>query len=77
MAEGLWWKQEANVTGCLALVNTTKQAIAANVDIADNTGAALRQQTVTVSPARDQAARTERTECGKRLERRNSGHLHW
>jgi len=48
--EGLWWKQEKNVTGFVALANTTAQPLTATVQVSDNRGIALGQQTVQISP---------------------------
>jgi len=50
VVEGLWWKQEPNVTGFLALANTTSQPLTALVQISDNHAAVLGTHTITVSP---------------------------
>lgn len=50
LTEGLWWKQEANVTGFLTLTNISPQPITAVVRVSDNHAAALGTQTITVSP---------------------------
>jgi hypothetical protein len=48
--EGMWWKQEANVTGFVALMNPSSQPITAAVQISDNQGTQLAAHSVTVSP---------------------------
>jgi hypothetical protein len=48
--EGMWWKQESNVAGFVALSNALAQPITANVVVGDNQGKPIRQHTVTVSP---------------------------
>ena len=50
VTEGLWWKQEANVTGFLTLANISTQPITAVVQISDDHAAVLGTQTITVSP---------------------------
>jgi hypothetical protein len=49
-AEGMWWKQEAEVSGFLALANPTNDAVQAQVEITDDQANVLGQHTVTVSP---------------------------
>lgn len=48
--EGLWWKQEKDVSGFLALSNVTAQAIHATVRLTDKSDAPLANYQVTVSP---------------------------
>ncbi len=50
VAEGLWWKQESNVTGFLTLANTTSQPVKALVQISDNLTKVLGTYNVTISP---------------------------
>jgi len=47
--EGLWWKQESNVTGFLTLSNTTSQPIKAIVQVSDNQATVLGTYNVTVT----------------------------
>jgi len=48
--EGMWWKQENNVTGFVALSNTLAQPVSASVVVGDSQGKLMTQHTVTVSP---------------------------
>ncbi len=48
--EGMWWKQESNVTGFLALSNVTAKPIRATVQVTDNQNHDLGDHTVTISP---------------------------
>jgi hypothetical protein len=48
--DGMWWKQEANVTGFVALANTTTQTLNVNLDVSDDTGVRISQHTATISP---------------------------
>jgi hypothetical protein len=48
--EGLWWKQEKNVTGFVALTNVGQQPIDAIVRITDDNEAQLGSRRITVSP---------------------------
>jgi hypothetical protein len=48
--EGVWWKQESNVTGFVALSNVTARPINARMQVLDNEGQTLGEHTVTVSP---------------------------
>jgi hypothetical protein len=48
--EGLWWKQEANVTGFVALTNPGSRAMNANLVTSDALGNPLSQNSVAVSP---------------------------
>lgn len=50
IAESVWWKQENNVTGFVALANTSASAIPAAIEITDNHGVSLATHTVTISP---------------------------
>ena len=40
-AEGIWWMRESNVTGFVALTNTSSQQVTANVQVTDNRNAPL------------------------------------
>jgi hypothetical protein len=48
--EGLWWKQEPNVTGFVALTNPGSQAMSAILMTSDSLGNPIGQNAVTVSP---------------------------
>ena len=48
--EGLWWKQEPNVTGFVALANPGRQPIPATLIVEDALGQSLAQVSATVSP---------------------------
>jgi len=48
--EGLWWKQEANVTGFVGLANTTAQPLTATVNVSDQQTNPIAQHSVTISP---------------------------
>ena len=48
--EGLWWKQESNVTGFVALSNTTGAPIHVAVHVTDSLAAVLGRHSVVVSP---------------------------
>jgi uncharacterized protein YjdB len=50
VVEGMWWKQEPNVTGFVALANTTSRPLTARVTVSDGLGNTLKQHTVEVSP---------------------------
>jgi len=50
VTEGMWWKQEHNVTGFVALANTTTRPVTATVEISDNHAAVLGTHTITVAP---------------------------
>lgn len=50
IVEGLWWKQEPNVTGFLALTNTRPQAMNVNVEVTDQAGASFGQHVLSISP---------------------------
>lgn len=50
VVEGLWWKQEAHVTGFVALANTTSQAVNVSIELSNDTGASLSKQTARISP---------------------------
>jgi hypothetical protein len=49
-AEGIWWMRESNVTGFVALTNTSSQQVTANVQVSDSRNALLGNHPVTVSP---------------------------
>lgn len=49
VAEGVWWKQESNVTGFVALANTSPNAVPAVIGVTDSRGVSLATHTVTVS----------------------------
>jgi hypothetical protein len=48
--EGAWWKQEAEVTGFVALSNTTEQPLPATVEVSDANAGSLGVYQVTISP---------------------------
>ena len=48
--QGMWWKQEPNVTGFIALANTSVQTITARLDLSDNKGSNFAHDVVTISP---------------------------
>jgi Bacterial Ig-like domain (group 2) len=48
--EGMWWKQEANVSAFVALSNTSTQALTVNVVVTDSGTATLGQYSAVVSP---------------------------
>jgi hypothetical protein len=48
--EGLWWRRENNVTGFVALANTSSQPLTAQVQISDNEADVLGTHTITISP---------------------------
>jgi hypothetical protein len=48
--EGMWWKQEANVTGFVALANSSSQPIQAIIGLTDNQSNLIAQHNVTISP---------------------------
>jgi len=48
--DGMWWKQESNVTGFVALSNVLAQPIRANIQVSDSQGKLVKEHVVTVSP---------------------------
>jgi len=48
--EGMWWKQEPNVTGFVALANLSSQPVPASVEVTDSQSKPIARHTVTVSP---------------------------
>ncbi|HZT70901.1 MAG TPA: Ig-like domain-containing protein [Terriglobia bacterium] len=48
--EGLWWKQEPNVGGFLALTNLSSKPQKATVQVSDRVNTSIGQHTVTVEP---------------------------
>jgi len=50
VVEGLWWKQESNVTGFVALANTTSQPITATVQVSDNHAVVAGAYSISISP---------------------------
>lgn len=48
--EGMWWKEEKNVTGFVALANTSSQPIEASLQVGDQLANPLAQHNVTISP---------------------------
>ena len=48
--EAMWWKQEPQVTGFVALSNTTAQVIKAQLQVSDAAGQSIGEHAVTVSP---------------------------
>ena len=73
VVEGMWWKQEANVTGFVTLANTTSQPLSAEVQVSNTQGTSLGQQTVQISPhgmkmvSLDELAWAATTEGGIRI----------
>jgi hypothetical protein len=47
---GMWWKQESNITGFVALANISSQAANVTVQVTDNQANTLALHTATVSP---------------------------
>jgi hypothetical protein len=47
--EGMWWKQEANVSGFVALSNTSAEPIHAAVQVSDAAGNSIGTHSVTIS----------------------------
>jgi len=41
--DGMWWKQEPNVTGFIALANTTSRPVTAKIEVSDNLGNNFKQ----------------------------------
>lgn len=50
VVEGMWWKQEASVSGFVALSNTSSDPVQAAVQVSDATGNAVGTHSVTISP---------------------------
>ena len=50
ITEGMWWKQEPNVTGFLALANTTSRPITSKIEVSDSHASALGSRTITIAP---------------------------
>jgi hypothetical protein len=48
--EGMWWKQERNVTGFVSLANTSADPLMATVLVSDDQAAIIATHTLTVSP---------------------------
>ncbi len=48
--EGMWWKQEKNVTGFIAIANLASQSADATVQITDSHGLPIGQHTVSITP---------------------------
>jgi hypothetical protein len=48
--EGLWWKQESNVSGFLALANVGSQSVNASIKVTDANDSVLGSYQVTISP---------------------------
>ncbi len=48
--DAMWWRQESNVSGFVALSNVLAQPMSAKVQVSDNQGKPLSGHTVTVSP---------------------------
>jgi len=48
--EEMWWKQEANVTGFVALSNLSSQPLHATLGVTDASENSLSQRSVTISP---------------------------
>src|SRR5580692_131351 len=50
LIEGMWWKQEANVTGFVALSNTTERVLDVSLRVTDAKNTPMEERTVSVSP---------------------------
>jgi hypothetical protein len=50
LIEGMWWKQEANVSGFVALSNTTERVLDVSLRVTDAKNALMEKRTVSVSP---------------------------
>jgi hypothetical protein len=50
IVQGMWWKQELNVTGFIALSNTSSAPVQAIVQVSDTEGNLIANHSVTVSP---------------------------
>jgi hypothetical protein len=50
MIKGMWWKQESNVTGFVALSNTSGQPLDVSLQVSDSAADRLERHDVTVSP---------------------------
>jgi hypothetical protein len=50
VVEGMWWKQESNVTGFVAVSNTTPQPLSATIDVTDSEDINVAHHAVVVSP---------------------------
>jgi hypothetical protein len=48
--EGMWWKQEKNVTGFIAIANLASQPANATVQVTDGHGLLIGQHSVSVTP---------------------------
>jgi hypothetical protein len=46
----MWWKQEANVTGFVALSNITGQTISATMEVTDGKESDIGDHTISISP---------------------------
>jgi hypothetical protein len=50
VVERMWWKQEPNVTGFVALANTTSEPVSAKLELSDSQSAVFSQHSVKISP---------------------------
>ena len=50
VAEGMWWKQEGQVTGFVAVANTSSKSIDASVQVSDSAGNPMATHDMTISP---------------------------
>jgi hypothetical protein len=50
LIEGMWWKQEANVTGFVALSNTSGRILDVSLHVTDAKNASMEKRTVSISP---------------------------
>lgn len=50
VVEGLWWKQEAHVTGFVSVANTGDQPVAAELDVSDSQSVRIASHAITLSP---------------------------
>jgi len=50
VVEGVWWKQEPNVTGFVTLTNTGAKSIDAHMEVSDDQGVKLAGHVINISP---------------------------
>jgi len=48
--EGMWWKQESEITGFVAIANTTEHATKAQLRVSNSAGSVTGEHEITVSP---------------------------
>lgn len=62
--EGMWWKQEPQVSGFVALSNTTAQTMKAQLDVSDANGRTLGGYAITISPHGTKTVNLEELQSG-------------